>query len=483
MEIIGILLALGLLGYFAFRGWSVLVLAPIAALIACLFAREPLLAHLTQTFMPSAGRFVIQYLLIFLLGSLFAKLMDDSGSVAAIATFLTRKLGPRRMMLAIVLAAAVVTYGGVSLFVAAFVLAPMARTMFQAAAIPSRLMPAAIALGSRSFTMTALPGTPAVQNAIPMPFFGTTLFAAPGLGIVATAVMFGFGMWWLWRAERAAQRAGEGYEGPTEATDKVAIDSLTVRETSTTAQEFDPAEIEHGQHASTLPSVTIAVLPLATVFIVNVLMAFVILPNITLEFLSEPRWAGLKLSSVQGLWSVVTALALGIFVLIVLNWRRLPALRETLDAGANGSVLPLLSVAALSGLGAVVAALPAFQSLSAWLLALGGPVITLVAAIFVTSAVTASASGGLTIAMDAFAGPVAQKAAPMGIEPALLHRVASISSGCLDSLPHNGSVVTILSVCGKSHRESYRDVAVVLMVGPILALIVVLVLGVTIGTF
>jgi hypothetical protein len=72
-----------------------------------------------------------------------------------------------------------VTYGGVSLFVAFFVLAPMAQALFRAADIPRRLMPAAIALGTSTFTMTAFPGIPAIQDAIPMPFFGTTPFAAP----------------------------------------------------------------------------------------------------------------------------------------------------------------------------------------------------------------------------------------------------------------------------------------------------------------
>jgi len=205
MGLAGILLALGLLIWLAYRGWSVLLLAPAAALVAAAFAREPLLAHWTQTFMGSAARFLAQFFPIFLLGALFAKLMDDSGSVSAIADYMTRRLGERRAILAVVLAGAAVTYGGVSLFVAFFVLAPMAHALFQAADIPHRLMPATIALGASTFTMSALPGTPAIQNAIPMPFFGTTPFAAPGLGIVAAAIMLAFGLWWLHRAEKGAR--------------------------------------------------------------------------------------------------------------------------------------------------------------------------------------------------------------------------------------------------------------------------------------
>src|ERR1700739_3863697 len=217
LGLLGILVGLGLLILLAFRGWSVLLLAPLAALIAALFSREPLLAHWTQTFMGSAAGFIAQFFPLFLLGALFGKLMEDSGSVAAIASFMTEKLGPQRAILTVVLAGALVTYGGVSLFVAFFVLAPMAQELFRAAGIPRRLMPAAIVLGTSTFTMSALPGTPSIQNAIPMPFFGTTPFAAPGLGILASIIMLVFGHRWLIHAKIAARRGREGYRAGTPA--------------------------------------------------------------------------------------------------------------------------------------------------------------------------------------------------------------------------------------------------------------------------
>src|SRR5277367_5547696 len=229
----GILVGLGLLIWLAFRGWSVLILAPLAALVAALFSREPLLAHWTQTFMGSAAGFLAQFFPLFLLGALFGKLMEDSGSVTAIAGFMTQKLGAKRAVLAVVLAGALVTYGGVSLFVAFFVLAPMAQELFRAAGIPRRLMPAAIALGTSTFTMSALPGTPSIQNAIPMPFFGTTPFAAPGLGIIASIIMLGFGLWWLNRAESVARRSGEGYGTDLPVPIDAAAENEIVRERAT----------------------------------------------------------------------------------------------------------------------------------------------------------------------------------------------------------------------------------------------------------
>jgi H+/gluconate symporter-like permease len=484
MGLIGILLGLALLIWLALRGWSVLLLAPAAALLAAAFAGEPLLANWTQTFMNSAATFVAQFFPLFLLGALFGKLMDDSGSVAAIAGFMTERLGERRAVLAVVLAGTLVTYGGVSLFVAFFVLVPMAQRLFRAASIPRRLMPAAIALGTATFTMSAVPGTPAIQNAIPMPFFGTTPFAAPGLGIIASAIMLGFGLWWLNRAEHAARRAGEGYGAAADTPPDAAAEDLLVRELATTAREFDPAEIHRGRHGDAAPPVFRAVLPLVVVVSVNLLMSLVVLPGLDFSFLAEERWGSTTLSSVAGVWAVVVALASATATLIAVSYRHLPDLRASMDAGANASVLPALSVASLVGFGAVVAALPAFAAVRDWVLAIeGGPLVSLAVATNVLAALTGSASGGLTIALDALGDTYMQVAAETGIDPALLHRVAVIGAGTLDSLPHNGAVVTLLALCGLSHRESYLDIVMVAIVGAIIALVAVIALGSAFGSF
>jgi H+/gluconate symporter-like permease len=483
MGLFGILISLALLIVLAFRGWSILLLAPLAALAAAAFSAEPLLASWTQTFMGSAAAFIAQFFPLFLLGALFGKLMDDSASVTSIAQFMTDKLGVRRAMLAIVLAGAIVTYGGVSLFVAFFVLAPMAQALFRAADIPQRLMPAAIALGTSTFTMSAMPGTPAIQNAIPMPFFGTTPFAAPGIGIIASATMLGFGLWWLERAEAAARVAGEGFEEePSPA--KGAAEDQVVRERATTAREFDPAEIRHSEAASKCPPILLAVLPLIVVVGVNFIMSFLVLPRLDASYLAEQRWGATSLPAVAGIWSVVVALLAAIITVIGINFRSVPVLRATMDAGANASVLPILSVASLVGFGAVVAALPAFAMVRDWVLSIdGGPLVSLAVATNILAALTGSASGGLTIALDALGPTYMKLAAETGLDPALMHRVAVIGSGTLDSLPHNGAVVTLLAVCRSTHRESYLHIAMAGILGPILALIVVIILGSTFGSF
>jgi H+/gluconate symporter-like permease len=482
--LLGIFLALSGLIWLAYRGWSILLLAPAAALAAALFSGEPLLAHWTQTFMGNAAQFVAQFFPLFLLGALFGKLMDDSGAVKSITASMTTHLGARHALLAVVLAGAIVTYGGVSLFVAFFVLAPMAEELFRKADIPRRLMPAAIALGTSTFTMSAFPGTPAIQNAIPMPVFGTTPFAAPGIGVIASGVMLAFGLWWLTRAARLARLSGEGFGvGATTAKSDLANDEF-IRERATAAREFDTAELSHGASSDGLPSVGLAILPLVVVVGVNLLMALLVLPLFDFSFLADERWGGTSLSSVAGVWSVAVALVCGILTLLATGRRHFRSLRQSMDAGANASVLPVLSVASLVGFGAVIAALPAFALVRDWVLSIGGgPLVSLAAATNILAALTGSASGGLTIALDALGGTYLSLAQQHGIDPALMHRVSVISAGTLDSLPHNGAVVTLLAVCGTSHREGYRDIVMAAIVSAVLALVVAVGLGSVFGSF
>ena len=213
-------------------------------------------------------------------------------------------------------------------------------------------------------------------------------------------------------------------------------------------------------------------------------MSLFVLPRHDASYLADQVWGPTSLSAVGGVWSVVTALATAIVTLIAVNYRRLPALRASMDAGVNASALPVLSVASLVGFGSVVAALPAFAMVRDWVLSIdGGPLVSLAVATNVLASLTGSASGGLTIALDALGSSYMRLAAEQGIDPALMHRVAVIGAGTLDSLPHNGAVVTLLAVCGSTHRESYFDIVMVAIVGALLGLVAVIGLGTAFGSF
>jgi H+/gluconate symporter-like permease len=250
--------------------------------------------------------------------------------------------------------------------------------------------------------MSALPGSPSVNNAVPMPYFGTTPFAAPGLGIIASIITLAFGLWWLARAEAAARKAGEDYGGGP---DVAPVVDEKIREHATAAGEFVPAEILHGKHGASEPPFILALLPLVVVMAMNFLMSLVVLPRLGFSYLAGEPWRT-TIGAVAGVWSVVVALAAGTLTIVIVNYRRLPALRESMDAGANSSTLPLLTVGSVVGFGAVVAAMPAFAAIRDAVLSIrGGPLISLTVAMNVLAGLTGSASGGMTIALDALGGP------------------------------------------------------------------------------
>ena len=467
LSLLGMLGALGLLIWLAYRGVSVLVLAPVMALAAVLFSPgEPMLASYTQVFMPAAGDFIARYFPLFLLGAVFGRLMEHTGSARVIAGAIARWLGPQRASLAVVAACAVLTYGGVSLFVVAFAIYPIADALFRQANIPRRLIPAAVALGAFTFTMTALPGTPAIQNAIPMPYFGTTPFAAPGLGLMAALVMIILGHAWIsWRIARARSR-GQGYDHGAPAV---------------TPALGAPGEAEARAGD---PPLWLAAAPIVLVLLANYVFSAYVFAQMSAPWLAEPRFGATTLASVRGLWSIIAALAIAIVLMIAANWGRLVQPAATLGAGANTALLPIFNTACLVGFGAVAAGLPAFALVRGAIDGLGGgPVLGLAISASVLAGITGSASGGMSIALDALGASYLAEALAAGISPELLHRVVALATGGLDALPHNGAVVTLLAVCGLTHRQAYGDIFMVAVAAPVAALAAVVVLGSMFGAF
>ncbi len=457
MGLLGIVLSLGLLMYLAYRGINVLILAPILATLAVLMSGGlPVMATYTQVFMQALGGYVITYFPLFLLGAIFGKVMADSGSARVIAEKIVDWIGTNQAIAAVVLACGVLTYGGVSLFVVAFAVYPIANALFKRADVPKRLLPAAIALGSFTFTMTALPGTPAIQNAIPMPFFGTTPFAAPFLGTLAGLIMLVGGVLWLNRRSRAAHGRGEGYgkHAPT------AADAAD-----------DP---ERG-----LPVFAVAVAPAVAVIALNALFTYVVIPMMDTSYLAEPEYGETSVTAVRGIWAIIGALVLSILLALAMNWRRFADAKETVNKGTMGSLLPIFNTASEVGYGAVIASLPAFGIIRDAVLGLfpTNPIASLAVAVNVLAGITGSASGGMSIALDALGEQFAQMAQDQNVSLALMHRVTALSSGGFDALPHNGAVITLLAITGLTHKQSYGDIFVCAVAIPVVATIVVILLG------
>ncbi|WP_323793021.1 GntP family permease [Nocardioides sp.] len=492
----GIILSLVLLIALAYRGINVIILAPLMALLATAFAGGlPLIATYTQVFMPALGNYLITYFPLFLLGALFGKLMDDSGAARAIAHFIVDKLGDARAILAIVLACGILTYGGVSLFVVAFAVFPIAAALFREAGVPKRLIPATIALGSFTFTMTALPGTPQIQNAIPAPFFGTDAFAAPGLGVLAALIMFGGGTAWLMHRASKLTAAGETYL-PAPAPKGGGL--LRRRKTTGTDSETDgtdggpvktapaPTEVDLAADTSTLPrpSALVAFLPIVVVIALNYVLVTWVFPSMDTDYLAGDTYGNTDVDTVGGIWAIAVSLVVACLIVVGTNLSRFTDVKETVNEGTMGSFLPIFNTASEVGYGAVIASLPAFKIVRDSVLGISNnPVISLAVAVNVLAGITGSASGGMSIALQTLGEEFRGLAVDQGIALELMHRVTVLAAGGFDALPHNGAVVTVLAICGLTHRQSYKDIFVVAVAIPLVALTAVITLGTIFGSF
>ena len=439
MSLIIILLSLAFLMFVAYRGYSVILFAPLAAMGAVFCTNPTLVAPMfSGVFMTSLMTFVGNYFPVFLLGAVFGKVIELSGFSKSIVSSVIKVLGPQRAILSIVLVSAILTYGGVSLFVVVFAVYPFAAEMFRQAGLPKRLIAGAIVLGGCTFTMDALPGTPQIQNIIPTTFFKTNTWAAPWLGVIGAVYVLVIGMLYLERARRKAAKAGEGYG------------TLLVNE---------PAVFEQER----LPNPWLALSPLVIVFVFNKLFTGWI-PRFYGASYSF-QLAGMKapvvaaIPKLTGLWAVEAALVLGILSVVVFGGR--PVLRhfgEGTKAAIGGALLASLNTATEYGYGSVIAALPGFLAVAEGLKHIPNTLVNEAVTVTTLAGVTGSASGGMGIALAAMSDKFIAAATAAHIPMEVLHRVAAMASGGMDSLPHNGAVITLLAVTGLTHRTSYKDI-------------------------
>ena len=465
-----IVITLLLLMFFAYRGYSVLILAPIMAALAVLLSGDFLssIPAYTDVFMGALSGFLLKFFPIFLLGALFGRLMADSGAATAIAKTVVEKLGASKAILAVILVCGILTYGGVSLFVVAFAIYPIAKDLFRAADIPKRLIPAAIALGSFTFTMTALPGTPAIQNAIPIPYYNTNVFAAPILGLIGGTVMFVCGWLWLQSRARKASAAGEGYG---------LHDEGDVGGVGGGVAETNLLSTHH-------TSFTVAMIPLFLVIGLNALLTYVVFPSMDFSGL-QTKFPDLNIAGSLGLWSIIISLVVACVALILKRIGHWTNLKKTINRGTYDSMLPIFNTASEVGYGAVIASLAGFLIIRDSILNLtpGNPLISEAVAMTTLAGITGSSSGGLSIALSTLGEDYLRMAVAAGIDPELMHRVAVMAAGGLDTLPHSGAVITLLAICGLTHKQSYLNIAMVTMIIPLIAVVVVITLGTLFGSF
>ena len=465
MELFIILLSLGLLMFVAYRGFSVILFAPIAALLAVVLTDPSnVLPFFSGIFMEKMVGFIKSYFPVFLLGAIFGKVVEMSGIAESIAKTIVRLLGAKRAMLTIVLLGAILTYSGVSLFVAVFAIYPFAAQMFKQADIPKRLIPGTIALGSFTFTMDALPGTPQIQNVIPIAYFKTDIYAAPTLGILGAIFVFIVGLLYLEMRRRKAERAGEGYYGfdkETAAgieTNEMAVPDLTTQ--------------------LSISKQVLAFIPLILVGVTNKLFVTYI-----------PQWypkgfdfsaIGLKAYTVDvtasaAIWAIEMALVAGIVTTLAFDWKRVTRnLKEGLNLSIAGALLATMNTGSEYGFGGVIASLPGFAKVSDGISnTFTNPLVNGAVTTSTLAGITGSASGGMGIALGAMADKYNQAIAAANIPPEVMHRVVAMASGGMDTLPQNGAVITLLAVTGLTHKQSYRDIFAVTIIKTIAVFVVI----------
>jgi H+/gluconate symporter-like permease len=440
LGVFAILLTLFSLMFFAYRGVTVLVLAPLLAMLAALLSGEiPALHALSSIFMPSAASYISKYFPVFLAGAVFGKLMGITGAATTISHFISEKFGKKHAITAVVVGTSLLTYGGVSLFVVVFAMYPIGAMLLREADIPKRLLPAAIALGAFTFTMTALPGSPQYINTMPTVYFGTDIYAAPVLGIMGGVIMFGLGTWWLNRKAKLALTAGEGYGN----------------------HENEGLHELNGN----LPGFGLSISPIILVFVLNFLLTKV---YFTMDsVIGKYQAAG---SAINGTWPVVIGLSISVVFILITMRKFLVNTNQVVFDGAVGALLPIFNTASEVGYGGVIKSLAAFTTVKLGIVALAIPSIFKVAiSTTLLAGIVGSASGGTAIALEV----LSEQFLEMGINPQALHRIMIMAAGGLDSLPHCGAVITLLAVTRLNHKESYMDLAAMTVGTPLIATLVV----------
>ena len=422
---LSILIGLVMLMTLAYFNWSILWVAPLAAGVVALLSGLDVFDTYTGPYMEGLVGFVKSWFPIFLLGAVFGKLMEKTGAAKSVAKKVTQLIGKKRAVLGVLIAAAVLTYGGVSLFVVVFAIYPIALELFREANISRKLLVPTFALGAFTFTMTSAPGTPQIQNLIPMEYFGTTPMAAPVIGIVTTLIMAVGG--YLWLAYRAKKLSAKG-DVFTEPTNQVTTEDTTDEK---------------------VPNWVLSLLPLLIV---------VVLLNVV---------------KMEALWSLL----IGVLSIMILNVKDYKQFIPSINDGSKGSVMAILNTSAAVGFGAVIAIVPAFEDITSWLLnVFDNPLVAEGLAVQVMAIITGSASGGMGIALGTLGDTFVELSQTTGISPEVFHRIAAVASGA-SIFPNNGALLTLVAVTGLSLRATYKDVFMVAFIIPTIALLVGIMMG------
>lgn len=434
MGTLGIIIAIAVIVFMAMKGFSIVFIAPVASIIVILTNGMdffPSLIGNEASYMTGLSGFLINFFAVFLLGAILAQYIEKSGAAQSIAQKVLSITGtekPFAILIAVFAISAILTFGGISLFVVLFVIIPLAKPLFKQLNMAWNLIVIPVFLGIGTFTMTMLPGTPSIQNVVPTKYLGTTLTAAPLIGIIATIVAIASGVWYMHRALKKSIANKETFQ----------------------VEEKGGNNIELKEK---IPSFFVSILPIL------VLMVIIF------------TGSAMKVENI-----VLIGLGAAVIISAIVFHKYIPSHKQTLSLGANGSITPIFFTAASVGFGVVITMAPGFKVISDLILGIpGNPLISLTIASSALGAITGSASGGLGIAMEAFA----QSYLAMGVNPDAMHRISAIASAVFTGLPHSGAVLSLFALTGLTHKNAFKYCFIIMTVPNLLALIAALIVGIT----
>ncbi|MDR1831965.1 MAG: hypothetical protein LBQ97_04435 [Fusobacteriaceae bacterium] len=424
LSLIGIFFGLGLLIWFAFKGKSLIWTAPLCVIAVAVFSKMSPLDAYTKDYMAGFIDFLGKWLPVFLLSAIFGMTMEVTNIASSISLMLCNKLGKKHAILIVAVSSYILTYGGVANWVIIFTIFPIAVALFREADVPRRLMPATISAGTFTSAMTTMVGTPQIHNLIPMKTFGTTPMAAPTIGIICAIIEFGSALLWLAYRERKLRREGEHWTEFEGSAGTVSLQNLRKED---------------------LPNPYVSLLPFAVILI---------------------ALNGFKIN-------VVACLAMGILIALFLNIHKISAVIDGLNECSVNSIKTIVNTSSVIGFGYMVKFTAGFALLKSLVTTIhGDPILVETVSINILAAAAGSASGGLQIALDSMGDIFLKNGVAAGYNPEVLHRIASMSSGVLNTMPHDGAVVTFLAYCGVRHREGFFDMFMTNATAPGIALIV-----------
>lgn len=413
---LGIILGFCLLTIGVWKRLNLIIIAILSAAIITVFSGQPLMSTLSGPFIQGFSSFAAPFLLLFVAGALFGKLMDDSGATWRIGTSIVSKAGERWALAAYIAVASLLLYGGVSVFVVVFVLLPVARSIFKMGNIPWYLFPL-ITCYSLLFPLYMLPGGLQVANIIPTKYLGTDLMAGPLEGLFATVIFVGFGAFYIaYELKKGKSRLGLPESIPP-----------------AVAKETDYEKLD-----KTAPGVWLSLVPIILALVsINIFKVDVVL--------------GLTFASLA---------------CILLFYKSFDRLLDTINQGATNGIMPLILVAIVVGVAKVVAITPAFALFKDWLIALNiSGLLKILVVTNAISAITGSATGSMTMTLEMFG----KDFLAMGYNPETIHRLIAVSASALDTLPWNSFIVLLFTLSGVTYSNGYKQVFIISVILPLLA--------------